>query len=59
MEYMFGDEYEDLMAISEMKVLSNVEEHKEEEAVERKDMGKKKKGFVFSFKQDNVDGPES
>lgn len=56
---MFGDEYEDLMAIAEMKVLSNVDEHKEEEAVEGKGMGKKKKGFVFSFKQDNVDGSES
>lgn len=55
---MFGDEYEDLMAISEMKVLSNVDEHKEEDAVERMGMGKKK-GFVFSFKQDNVDGSES
>lgn len=58
MEYIFGDEYEDLMSIAEMKVLSNVEDQKEEEVVECKGMSKKKKAFVFSFKQDNADATQ-
>ena len=51
---MFGDEYEDLVAIAEMKVLSNVEAEKIEEVGESTERNMKKKVFVFSFKRDNA-----